>query len=229
MIQFAHEQEVPVLVDAAQSVAHYPIDVQELDCDFLAFSSHKLFGPTGVGVLYGKAEYLEAMEPYQFGGEMIRTVTFEETSFARLPQKFEAGTPNIAGVVGLGEAINFVQNLDRQALIRHLKELLEYGTARLSAIPGLRIIGSAPEKTAILSFILEGIHPHDLATFLNEYGVAIRAGHHCTQPIMDYYGIPGTGRASFSIYNSKEDVDRLIEAIQKVKQVFWKVNLDTCF
>ena len=220
VIQLAQAQGIPVLIDAAQSAAHYPIDVQDLDCDFLAFSSHKVFGPTGVGVLYGKLAHLEAMEPYQFGGEMIHTVSFEETTFAKVPHKFEAGTPNIGGVIALGEAIKYIQHLDRTAVAHHLQDLLEYGTEQLSTIPGLKIIGTATNKTAILSFTMERIHPHDMATFLNEYGIAIRAGHHCTQPIMDFFEIPGTSRASFSIYNTRADIDQLVNGINKVRAFF---------
>ena len=220
MIQKAKAFEIPVLIDAAQSAAYYTLDVQALNCDFLVCSSHKLFGPTGVGVLYGKEEHLKVMEPYQFGGEMIRTVSFEETTYADLPHKFEAGTPNIAGVVGLGEALQFINDLKKEEVQTHLQTLLDYGTQQLLQIPDLEIVGTATQKSAIISFTLGKIHPHDIATFLNEYGVAIRAGHHCTQPIMDFYEIPGTGRASFSIYNTREDIDSLVEGIKSIQQFF---------
>ena len=220
MIQMAKAYEIPVLIDAAQSAAYYPLDVQTLDCDFLVCSSHKLFGPTGVGVLYGKEHLLKDMEPYQYGGEMIKTVSFEETTYADLPHKFEAGTPNIAGVVAFKAALDFINALDKEQVQAHLNDLLEYGTEQLLNIPGLQIIGQAKEKSAIISFTLDNIHPHDMATFLNEYGVAVRAGHHCTQPIMDFYGIPGTSRASFSIYNTRQEVDQLVEAIHSVRAFF---------
>lgn len=220
MIELAHQHRIPVLVDAAQSAAYYPLDVQELDCDFLVFSGHKVFGPTGVGVLYGKEEQLENMQPWQFGGEMIHNVTFEETTFAKLPHKFEAGTPNIAGVIGLGSALDYLHQLDRAGAIRHLHELRDYATELLSAINGLRIIGQAAQKSAILSFVLDGIHPHDVATFLDADGIAVRAGHHCTQPVMDFFGLPGTVRASFSIYNTREEVGNLVESLKTVAAFF---------
>jgi len=220
MIELAHQNNIPVLVDVAQSAAHYPIDVQAWDCDFLVCSGHKLFGPTGIGALFAKAEYLEVMQPYQFGGEMIRTVTFEETTFAKVPHKFEAGTPHIAGAIGLGSAIDFINTLDRKAVIQHLENLRDYATAKLSAINGVHIIGQASAKTAILSFTLEGVHPHDMATFLAAEGIAVRAGHHCTQPVMDFYGLPGTTRASFSIYNTLDEIDALAKAVEEVRAFF---------
>ena len=220
MIQMARVYGIPVLIDAAQSAAYYPIDVQDLGCDFLVCSSHKMFGPTGVGVLFGKEEHLKVMEPYQYGGEMIRRVSFEKTTYASLPHKFEAGTPNIAGVIGFGEALAFINCLDKTKVQKHLQNLLEYGTEKLQAVEGLKIIGEAKHKSSIISFMLDEVHPHDVATILNEYGIAIRAGHHCTQPVMDFYGIPGTGRASFSIYNTREDVDLLAEGLQAVKSYF---------
>ena len=220
MIQMARVYGIPVLIDAAQSAAYYPIDVQDLGCDFLVCSSHKMFGPTGVGVLFGKEEHLKVMEPYQYGGEMIRSVSFEKTTYASLPHKFEAGTPNIAGVIGFGEALAFINCLDKTKVQKHLQNLLEYGTEKLQAVEGLKIIGEAKHKSSIISFMLDEVHPHDVATILNEYGIAIRAGHHCTQPVMDFYGIPGTGRASFSIYNTREDVDLLAEGLQAVKSYF---------
>ena len=220
IIKIAHKKGVPVLLDVAQSVASYVLDVQKLDVDFLAFSGHKLFGPTGVGVLYGKEQLLNDMTPYRFGGEMIRDVTFERTLFAPIPQKFEAGTPNIAGVIGLGAAIVFIEKIGREAIKKNTDNLLEYATKELLKLEGLEIIGQAKEKSAIISFILRGCHPHDVATILGKQGVCIRAGHHCTQPIMDFYDISGTVRASFSIYNTYEDIDRLVEGLKKVVLIF---------
>lgn len=220
IIEIAHRRGVPVFVDAAQSVASCMIDVQRLDVDFLAFSGHKLFGPTGVGVLYGKEHLLNDMTPYRFGGDMILDVTFERTLFAPIPQKFEAGTPNMAGVVGLGAAIDFVESIGRAVIHNHINELLNYATTELLRIEGLDIIGQAAEKSAILSFILRDAHPHDVATILGQQDICIRAGHHCTQPIMDFYDIPGTVRASFSIYNTFEDVDRLVDGLKRVRMIF---------
>lgn len=216
----AHQKGVPVLLDVAQSIAHYPIDVQQLDCDFLVFSGHKLFGPTGVGVLYGKEDLLQGMKPYQYGGDMIREVTFDHTSFADLPNKFEAGTPNIAGVIGLGLAIDFVASLDRTALLQELQELQGYTEAALKAVTGLRLIGEASARTAIFSFSLADIHPHDIATFLGEAQIATRAGHHCTQPVMDFFGLPATTRASLSIYNTRDDVDKLVKTLGEIQAFF---------
>lgn len=216
IIALAHQYSVPVLVDAAQSAASHRPDVQALDADFLVFSAHKVFGPTGVGVLYGKKAWLEQMPPWQFGGEMIRDVTFEHTEFAGLPQKFEAGTPNIAGVAAFGAALDFIMGLDREAITGHNKALLEYATGEMSRIPGLEIIGRAKEKSGILSFVLSAAHPHDIATILGEQQICIRAGHHCTQPLMDALGLPATARASFSIYNTEEDVVRLVAGIKQV-------------
>ncbi len=220
IIEIAHRRGVPVFVDAAQSVASHVIDVQKLDVDFLAFSGHKLFGPTGVGVLYGKAHLLNDMTPYRFGGDMIRDVTFERTLFAPIPQKFEAGTPNMAGVVGLGAAIDFVESIGRDVIKKHINELLNYATNALLTIDGLEIIGRAAEKSAILSFMLQGCHPHDVATILGQQDICIRAGHHCTQPIMDFYDIAGTVRASFSIYNTFDDIDRLVDGLKQVRLIF---------
>ena len=211
---------IPVLVDAAQSIAHYPIDVQALDLDFLVFSGHKMFGPTGVGILYGKANHLEVMSPIQFGGDMIRKVSFENATFAPYPQKFEAGTTNIAGVIGLGYAIDFIQSLDKKNVHYHLQTLKEVTTEKLSAINGLTIIGQAKRKSAILSFTMDNVHPHDIATFLGAENIAIRAGHHCTQPLMEYLGLPATARASFSVYNELEDIDRLVEGLKRIKAFF---------
>lgn len=220
IIELAHAQGVPVLVDGAQSVAHYPLNMSELDCDFFVFSGHKMFAPTGIGVLYAKAEHLTNMQPYQFGGEMIRLVTFEETIFANAPAKFEAGTPNVEGAIGLGAAIHYINQIGKANIGKHLNDLRDYATEQLSAIKGLTIIGTAQQKTAILSFKLEGIHPHDAATFLGEAGFALRAGHHCTQPVMAFLGIPGTLRASFTIYNTREEIDQLAETIRAAKRFF---------
>lgn len=220
MIAAAHEHGIPVLLDAAQSVAHYPLDVQELDCDFLVFSGHKVFGPTGIGVLFGKAELLEEMPPFQTGGGMIRQVDFLQASFAPIPQRFEAGTPHIAGVVGLGAAIGYVEALDRKAVLAAIDRLNEYAHQQLATVEGLRIIGQAKQKSGIISFVMEHAHPHDIATILNESEVAIRAGHHCTQPLMRHMGLPATARASLSIYNTEQDIDRLMEALKAVKEIF---------
>lgn len=219
IIALAHGRGVPVLLDGAQAAAHVAVDVQALDCDFYAFSGHKLYGPTGIGVLYGKTELLDAMPAYQGGGDMIRSVSFEETTYNILPYKFEAGTPNIAGVIGLGAAIDYVKGIGFDALAAHERALLSYATPTLSAIPGLRLIGTAHEKTCILSFVLEGAHPHDIGTILDREGVAIRAGHHCTMPLMERYGVPATARASFALYNTRQEVDALAAAIYKAKEV----------
>ena len=220
IIALAHQKGVPVFIDAAQSITTQLVDVQALDADFIAFSGHKLFGPTGVGVLYGKEELLNAMTPYQYGGEMIRDVTFDKTTFAGLPQKFEAGTPNIAGVIALSAAIDFVESIERNNMAYHVTQLLQEATEQLLGIPGLEIIGTAKAKTGIISFILRGVHPHDVATILAENDIAIRAGHHCTQPIMDFYDIPGTVRASFSVYNTVEDIEKLVAGLKNVKRFF---------
>ncbi len=220
IIEIAHSRGVPVLLDGAQAIPHYKIDVQELDADFYAFSGHKVFGPTGIGVLYGKTEFLEMMPPYQGGGDMIRTVTFEETTFDDIPRKFEAGTPNIAGGIGLGAAIDYLNQFDRNELIEHENFLLQYGTEQLLQIPGLRIIGTAKEKASVISFVIEGIHPYDIGTIIDTDGIAIRTGHHCTQPIMKRYNLPATARASFAFYNTKEEIDKLVLGIHKVKKMF---------
>jgi cysteine desulfurase/selenocysteine lyase len=220
IIAIAHAHKVPVLLDGAQAVAHLAVDVQELDCDFYAFSSHKLYGPTGVGVLYGKAALLDAMPPYQGGGDMIRSVSFAETTYNTLPYKFEAGTPNIAGVIGLGAAIDYVSGIGLEVLGAHEQGVLDYATPLLAEVPGLRIIGSAREKTGIVSFVLEGMHPHDIGTILDREGVAIRTGHHCTMPLMERYGVPATARASFALYNTRQEVDVLVNALLKAKELF---------
>lgn len=220
IVEQAHKHGIPVLVDAAQSIATYPIDVSGWGVDFLTFSGHKIFGPTGVGVLYGKSSFLADMQALHFGGDMVRDVRWEQTTYADPPQRFEAGTTNIAGVLGLGAAIDFMKGMDRQSVISHLEELRDYATASISVIDGLKIIGQASSKTAILSFILPDIHPHDVATFLAAENIAVRAGHHCTQPIMDSWGIPGTTRASFGLYNTLEEVDRLVSCLTEIQRFF---------
>jgi cysteine desulfurase / selenocysteine lyase len=220
IIKTAHKKQIPVLIDAAQSIVSHAFDVQKLDVDFVVFSAHKLFGPTGVGVLFGKEKHLNAMTPYKFGGDMIRDVTFEKTTFAPLPNKLEAGTPNIAGVIGLGASIDFIEKIGQKRINKHIKLLMNYATYALKNVENVEIIGNSPEKSAIISFILRGVHPHDVATILASNGVAIRSGQHCTQPIMDFYDIPGTNRVSFSIYNTIEDVDALIKAIGEVGKIF---------
>ena len=216
----AHAQGVPVMLDGAQAVPHMPVDVQALDCDFYVFSGHKLFGPTGIGVLYGKAERLEAMPPVQGGGDMIKSVTFEKTIYNDLPFKFEAGTPNIAGAIGLGAAIDYVQAIGYESFAAYEDELLDYGTRALGQIDSVRIIGTAPRKAGILSFVMENIHPHDIGTILDAEGVAVRTGHHCAQPVMQRFQIPATVRASLAMYNTKDDIDALVRAIDRVIEVF---------
>lgn len=220
MVDLAHARGVPTLVDGAQSVPHLAVDVQQLDCDFYAFSSHKLYGPSGVGVLYGKQALLEAMPPYQGGGDMISLVTFEKTEYADLPNKFEAGTPNIADVIGLGAALDWLNAIGLNAVATHERHLLDYVTGQLLEIPGLTIMGMARNKAALVAFTLQGIHPHDIGTILDREGVAIRAGHHCAQPVMQRYGVPATARASFAVYNTRDEVDVLIKALWKVKELF---------
>jgi cysteine desulfurase/selenocysteine lyase len=218
--RLAHARGIPVLVDGAQAVPHLRVDVRALDCDFYCFSGHKLFGPSGVGVLYGRAELLEAMPPWQGGGEMILSVRFEGTTYNEIPHKFEAGTPDIAGVVGLGAAIDYLESLDADAVQAHEADLLAYATGRLSRVPGLRIVGTAPRKAAVISFVLEGVHPHDIGTILDQEGVAVRTGHHCAQPAMERFGLPATVRASFALYNTRADVDALVRGLEKVREVF---------
>lgn len=220
MIATAHKFGVPVLVDAAQSVPHFPVDVQDLDADFFVFSGHKMFAPTASGIVYGKREWLDAMPPYQTGGGMIRTVSFEKTTYAPIPEKFEAGTPGIAAGIGLGAAIDYLNALDFEAAAEYEHSLLEYATARLSDIPEVKIIGTAANKASVLSFTIEGIHPHDIGTILDQQGIAVRAGHHCAQPVMQFFDVPATARASFAFYNTKEEVDKLADSIQKVIEVF---------
>jgi cysteine desulfurase / selenocysteine lyase len=220
VIARAHARNVPVLVDGAQAISHVGADVRALDCDFYAFSGHKIFGPTGIGALYGKATLLDAMPPYQGGGDMIRSVTFEKTEYNDLPYKFEAGTPNIAGAIGMGAALDYVSAIGIGAIAEHERDLLTYATQQVSAIPGLRIIGTAKEKAAIVSFILDGVHAHDVGTILDHEGVAIRAGHHCAMPVMERFGVAGTARASFALYNTREDVDVLVAGIHRVQRMF---------
>lgn len=218
IVKLAHSVDALCLVDGAQAISHWPVDVQALGCDFYVFSAHKLFGPTGLGVLYGKLDLLESMEPYQGGGEMIERVSFDGTTYNQLPYKFEAGTPDIASVIALGAAVDYVQSLDREGAAAHEDALLAYAQQRASETPGLKLVGTARNKTAVMSFLLEGAHPHDVGMLLDQQGVAVRTGNHCAQPIMDQFGIPGTVRASFSIYNTFADVDRLFEALEKVRQ-----------
>jgi len=220
MIKLAHEKGVPVLIDAAQSVAHYDLNVKTLDADFLVFSGHKIYGPTGIGILYGKQKYLQEMQPIVFGGDMIRNVTFEVTSFADVPQRFEAGTTNIAGIIGLGYAIDFVQSLDQSIVRNHLNTLLEKTISELEKIEGLRIVGKAKQKSAICSFVLEKVHPHDIATFLAAENIAVRAGNHCTQPALERMNIGATTRASFGIYNTLEEIDQLVATVHQIKDFF---------
>jgi len=220
IVDISHGHGVPVLLDGAQAIAHMEVDVRELGCDFYAFSGHKLYGPTGIGVLYGKESILEEMPPYQAGGEMIKSVTFEETLYNVLPNKFEAGTPNIAGAIGLGAAIDYVETLGLEQIAAYESELLQYGTERLSSIEGLKIIGTADRKGSVISFVMEGVHPHDIGTILDAEGIAIRTGHHCAQPLMDRFAVPATARASFAFYNTKEEIDVLVKGIDRVIEVF---------
>jgi len=220
MIAQAHKYGVPVLIDGAQSAPHMTVDVQDLDCDFFVFSGHKMYAPTGSGIAYGKAELLEKMNPFQGGGDMIKTVTFEKTTYADLPNKLEAGTPAIASQIGLGAAIDYLSGIDRESAARHEAELLRYATEKLSAIEGVRIIGTAKEKASVLSFVIDDIHPHDIGTILDQEGIAVRAGHHCAQPVMQRFKIPATARASFAFYNTREEVDTLAQTIERVIEIF---------
>ena len=220
IVRMAHRHNVPVFIDGAQAVAHLKVDVQKLDCDFYALSGHKMFGPTGIGVLYGKAALLDKMPPYQGGGDMIRSVTFAKTTYNELPYKFEAGTPNIAGTIGLGAAIEYLNDIGLDRIEAYEHELLAYGTRQLERIPGLRLIGTAREKASILSFVLEGVHPHDVGTILDREGVAVRTGHHCAQPVLEWFGVPATTRASLAFYNTRQDIDALVTGISKVKEIF---------
>jgi cysteine desulfurase/selenocysteine lyase len=220
MIALAHKRGVPVLVDGAQAAPHMPVDVQDLDCDFYAFSGHKLCGPTGIGVLYGKAALLEKMQPFKGGGDMILSVSFEKTTYNAIPYKFEAGTPPIAAAIGLGAAVDYLSAIGMDAIARHEHALLQYATGLLSDLPGLRLIGTAGNKAAVLSFTLDGIHPHDVGTLLNQDGIAVRTGHHCAQPVMTRFKVPATTRASFAFYNSMAEVDALVAGIRSVQKVF---------
>lgn len=220
MIKFAHAHGVPVLVDGAQAAPHMKIDVQELNCDFYTFSGHKLCGPTGIGILYGKANQLNRMEPFKGGGDMITSVTFEKTIYNTIPHKFEAGTPPIAAAIGFGAAIDYLSSIDLSTIEAYEQSLINYATEQINNIPGIRIIGSAAEKVAVLSFSVDGVHPHDIGTLLNQEGIAVRTGHHCAQPVMQHFKVPATTRASFSFYNSMAEIDALITGIQKVQKVF---------
>jgi cysteine desulfurase/selenocysteine lyase len=220
MTELAHAAGAVVMIDGAQAVPHAPVDVREIGCDFYAFSGHKAYGPSGVGALYGRAELLEAMPPWQGGGDMIATVTFEKSTWAGIPSKFEAGTPNIAGAIALGAALEWLEDVGLEAVAAHEGQMLRYGTDLLSAIPGLRLIGTAPRKAGVLSFVLDDIHPHDIGTILDYEGVAIRTGHHCAQPVMDRYGVPATARASLACFNTREDLDVLARGIRKVQEMF---------
>ena len=220
LIQKAHQNDIRIMIDGAQAVQHMKVNVVDLDVDFYCFSGHKMYGPTGIGILYGKREILEKMEPYQGGGDMIKSVTFEKTIFNDIPHIFEAGTPNIVGAIGLAKAIEFIENITIEEIEKHEMALLNYATEKINSIDGVEIVGNAEEKASVISFVMGDIHPHDIGTIMDNLGIAIRAGHHCTQPIMDFYNIPATARASFAIYNTEEDVDKLVGGIQKVKEVF---------
>ena len=219
IVRIAHDHQVPVLIDGAQAVAHMPVDVQEIGCDFYCFSGHKMYAPRGVGVMYGREEWLDKLPPYQGGGEMIKDVTFEHTTYNELPFRFEAGTPSVGDVLGLGAAIDFMQQEGIENIARHEEELLNYATEKLSAIPGLRIFGTAPHKAGVISFLLGNAHPYDVGTLLDKLGIAVRTGHHCTQPVMDRYGIPGTVRASFACYTTTDDIDALVNAINRIAPI----------
>ena len=220
IVRLAHARGVPVLVDGAQAVPHRRVDVRDLDCDFYAFSGHKVFGPSGIGVLYGKAALLEAMPAYQGGGEMILSVSFEKTTYKEIPHKFEAGTPDITGAVGLGAALDYVSALDLDEVAAYEAELLANATEHISRIPGVRLIGTAEKKASVVSFVIEGVHPHDVGTILDQEGIAVRTGHHCAQPVMDRFGVPATVRASLALYNTKADVDALVKGVERVREVF---------
>ena len=219
MIKLAHAKNIPVLVDAAQAIIHLPIDVQELDADFLAFSGHKIYGPTGLGILYGKESWLNALPPYQGGGEMIKTVTFEKTTYNELPYKFEAGTPDVAGAIGLGAAIDYIETLGRDNIFKAEEELLEYAMQALLSVKGLRIVGPLTNRVGSISFLLEGFHPFDVGEILDKQGIAVRTGHHCTQPVMDFFKIPGTVRASLAFYNTKAEIDQLVKGLEKARML----------
>tara|TARA_A100001037_G_scaffold92052_1_gene83462 strand:- start:89 stop:1303 length:1215 start_codon:yes stop_codon:yes gene_type:complete len=220
IVEIAHKHNIRILIDGAQAVQHIPIDVKEIDADFYCFSGHKIYAPTGIGVLYGKKKLLDEMPPYQGGGDMIKSVTFEKTIYNDVPNKFEAGTPNISGAIGLGTAIDYIQDIGIDNIAKHESDLLNYATEKIKEIKGVKIIGNAKDKASVLSFTMENIHPHDIGTIMDSHGVAIRAGNHCTQPVMDFYSIPATARASFAIYNDKTDVDKLISSVKKTMEVF---------
>ena len=220
IIDIAHQKNIKIMIDGAQAVQHLEISMKDIDADFYCFSGHKMYAPTGIGILYGKKELLEEMPPYQGGGDMIKSVTFEKTTYNDIPNRFEAGTPNISGAIALGKAIEYINQIGIRNINKHEEDLLNYATSKLKKINEVKIIGEAKEKAAVLSFIIEGIHPHDIGTIMDSHGIAIRAGHHCTQPIMDFYNVPATARASFAIYNTKEDVDELVKAIEKCIKVF---------
>lgn len=220
LIKKAHQNNIRIMIDGAQAVQHMKVNVTDLDVDFYCFSGHKMYGPTGIGILYGKKEILDEMEPYQGGGDMIKSVTFEKTIYNDVPHIFEAGTPNIVGAIGLGKAIDFIEDTTLEKIEKHEMDLLNYATKKISNIDGVKIIGTSDNKASVISFVMDGIHPHDIGTIMDNLGIAIRAGHHCTQPVMDFYDIPATARASFAIYNTKEDVDKLIEGIEKTKEIF---------
>ncbi|MFV2073745.1 MAG: SufS family cysteine desulfurase [Thermoanaerobaculales bacterium] len=220
IVEMAHARGVPVLVDGAQAVPHLAVDVRELDCDFYAFSSHKTYGPTGIGALYGKREHLLEMVPYQGGGDMILSVTFEETRFNQPPHRFEAGTPNIEGAIGLAAALDYLNELGLDAITTHERELLDEATAEITAVPGVRLVGTARNKSSVLSFVMDGIHPHDIGTILDSEGIAVRAGHHCAQPVMARFGVSATVRASFGLYNMRQEIDALVRGLAKVREVF---------
>jgi cysteine desulfurase/selenocysteine lyase len=220
IVRLAHERGVPILLDGAQAVPHFGADVEELGCDFYAFSGHKMYGPTGIGALYARAERLEEMEVYQSGGEMILSVTFEQTTYNHIPHKFEAGTPNIGGAIALGTAIDYLTGLDPSAVRAHEQDLLNYATREVSKVPGVRLIGTAASKTAIVSFTLDDIHPHDVGTVLDQEGIAIRTGHHCAQPVMERFGVAATARASFGVYNTRQEIDRLVAGLHRAREIF---------
>jgi cysteine desulfurase/selenocysteine lyase len=220
LVEIAHKNNIKIMIDGAQAVQHMIVNVKEMNADFYCFSGHKMYGPTGIGILYGKQEILENMQPYQGGGDMIKSVTFEKTIYNDIPNRFEAGTPNIVGAIGLGEAIDFIESITIEKIEKQEMELLDYATKRINSIKDVKIIGNANKKASVISFVIDDVHPHDIGTIMDKLGIAIRAGHHCTQPIMDFYEIPATARASFAIYNTKEDVDKLVEAIEKTKEVF---------
>ncbi|MGB5340539.1 MAG: cysteine desulfurase [Thermoanaerobaculia bacterium] len=220
MIEMAHARDVPVLVDGAQAVPHKAVDVQALDCDFFVFSGHKMFGPTGIGALYGKLDLLTSMPPYQGGGEMIRSVTFAKTDYADPPARFEAGTPNIVGAIAMGAAVDYLQGIGLKAIGWYESGLLDYATEVLSAAPGVRLVGTATHRASVVSFVIDGVHPHDAGTILDREGIAVRAGHHCAQPVMDHFGVPATVRASLALYNTRQEIDRLVSGVAKVKEIF---------